>query len=153
MLKLNLFVFPFKISSHPPLFALAPLAIARLRTVVSASFSRSCTSRTPSVQFITSRAHSVTASMPQPLAQTRRLTCRYWALGPECPDGVVCRFAHIDTGILAAPALQPGTCLAWFKTGACLKAKGKCFFEHRNVGVTGMYQNGRRHHSPYLTMN
>ena len=68
-----------------------------------------------------------------------RFTCRYWALGPRCPDGVRCSFAHRDTGRLATPTHQPGTCLTFSKYGYCTKGT-YCGYEHRYTGVTGLHQ-------------
>ena len=68
-----------------------------------------------------------------------RLTCRYWALGPRCPDGVLCNFAHSDTGQLATPTYQPGTCLVFGQHGYCYKGTN-CGYEHRCTGVTGLHQ-------------
>jgi hypothetical protein len=86
------------------------------------------------------------------LAQCRRLTCRYWAFGPHCPDVTPggrndCKFAHSDTGTLATTHDQPGTCLAWSRDGHCFAAFGtgamRCPYEHRDTGVTGLYQGGK----------
>ncbi|KAJ9610750.1 hypothetical protein H2200_005527 [Cladophialophora chaetospira] len=71
-------------------------------------------------------------------------TCRYWALGPACPNvdpfhTVVCEFAHYDTGVLASHVQQRGTCLPWKLWGYCGKGTG-CWYEHRDTGVTGLYQ-------------
>ncbi|ETI25423.1 hypothetical protein G647_02196 [Cladophialophora carrionii CBS 160.54] len=74
----------------------------------------------------------------------RLYTCRYWALGPECPNvdafrTVTCEFAHYDTGDLASHVQQRGTCLAWKQYGFCGRGVG-CWYEHRDTGVTGLYQ-------------
>ncbi|EXJ57519.1 hypothetical protein A1O7_07867 [Cladophialophora yegresii CBS 114405] len=74
----------------------------------------------------------------------RLYTCRYWALGPECPNvdayhTVTCEFAHYDTGDLASHIQQRGTCLAWKQYGSCGRGVG-CWYEHRDTGVTGLHQ-------------
>lgn len=71
-------------------------------------------------------------------------TCRYWALGPQCPNtdafGTnVCAYAHWDTGKLASHFEQRGTCLSWRHLGYCGKGIG-CWYEHRQTGVTGLFQ-------------
>ncbi|OCT47232.1 hypothetical protein CLCR_02262 [Cladophialophora carrionii] len=83
---------------------------------------------------------SNTAGFPH----NRLYTCRYWALGPECPNmdafrTVSCDFAHYDTGDLASHVQQRGTCLAWKQYGFCGRGVG-CWYEHRDTGVTGLYQ-------------
>ena len=75
-------------------------------------------------------------------------TCRYWALGPSCPNfdafkTVTCTFAHYDTGRLASDVQQRGTCLAWKHYGYCGKGVG-CWHEHRETGVTGLYQGSMK---------
>ena len=77
----------------------------------------------------------------------RRFTCRYWALGPSCPDGVLCQYAHRVTGQVASPTLQPGTCLSFSKSGYCPKLRALCGYEHRHTGVTGLYQGSKSCHS------
>lgn len=84
---------------------------------------------------------------PPTLAQTRRFTCRYWALGPACPNvtrtgSIFCKYSHYDTGQLAGPFAQTGTCLNWSKHGVCYRFG--CTYEHRNTGVTGLGQGGRK---------
>ena len=81
---------------------------------------------------------------------TRKLlTCRYWALGPSCPSIIKgvdhCQFAHWDTGRLASPLEQRGTCLNFSQHGYCYKG-GSCWYEHRDCGVTGLYQGSKRLH-------
>lgn len=81
------------------------------------------------------------------LATTRKLTCRYWALGSACPDvapggRIFCQYAHYDTGTLCDAAKQMGTCLPWSKKGVCLRSD--CPYEHRETGVTGLNQGGRK---------
>jgi len=73
-------------------------------------------------------------------------TCRYWALGPACPNlnsyGTdVCTFAHWDTGLLASDFEQRGTCRYWLQ-GRCHKGES-CWYEHRDTGVDGLYQGGK----------
>ena len=73
------------------------------------------------------------------------LTCRYWALGPGCPNVVngidSCEYAHYDTGRLASPFDQRGTCLEWSKLSYCPKVA--CWYEHRHTGVTGLNQGSK----------
>ncbi|KAL2436374.1 hypothetical protein ABEF95_009286 [Exophiala dermatitidis] len=71
-------------------------------------------------------------------------TCRYWALGPACPNidafGTnICPFAHWDTGRLASHFQQRGTCVSWKHLGYCGRGSG-CWYEHRLTGVTGLFQ-------------
>ncbi|OAP56440.1 hypothetical protein AYL99_09619 [Fonsecaea erecta] len=82
--------------------------------------------------------------MPAPDPRNRRYTCRYWALGPRCPnvdtfDALTCEFAHWDTGRLASALQQPGTCLPWKLYGFCGRG-ANCWYEHQDTGVTGLYQ-------------
>ena len=75
-------------------------------------------------------------------------TCRYWALGPGCPNfdqhGVLnCEYAHFDAGSLASPLEQRGTCLQWSRCGNCPRGTA-CWYEHRHTGVTGLWQDSKR---------
>ncbi|ETN41082.1 uncharacterized protein HMPREF1541_03017 [Cyphellophora europaea CBS 101466] len=77
------------------------------------------------------------------LTETRQYTCRYWALGPRCPDEtragkITCDYAHFDTGTLASDQMQRGTCLTWAQRGVCHGLN--CPYEHRQTGVTGLFQ-------------
>lgn len=75
------------------------------------------------------------------------LTCRYWALGPRCPDIgpdkiQTCPFAHWDTGKLARFQDQRGTCFDWYYNGRCSFGAG-CIDEHRETGVMGLNQGSK----------
>jgi hypothetical protein len=88
-------------------------------------------------------SHSLPSSMRT--NAYRRFTCRYWALGPSCPDGARCIFAHRDTGQLATPSHQPGTCIVYSQLGDCYRGT-QCEYEHRHTGVTGLYQGSEQDH-------
>ncbi|EXJ67695.1 uncharacterized protein A1O5_09041 [Cladophialophora psammophila CBS 110553] len=82
--------------------------------------------------------------MPAANPRNKLYTCRYWALGPGCPNTdafgwLTCEFAHCDTGRLASSVQQRGTCLPWKHFGYCGSGVG-CWYEHRETGVTGLYQ-------------
>jgi hypothetical protein len=85
--------------------------------------------------------------MQSDAAVARKLqTCRYWALGPRCPNVVngidECQYAHWDTGRLASSLEQRGTCLNFSQHGFCYRGDN-CLYEHRNCGVTGLDQGSK----------
>ncbi|KIW10452.1 hypothetical protein PV08_11416 [Exophiala spinifera] len=82
--------------------------------------------------------------MPQPVNVDKTRTCRYWALGPACPNidafgTITCSYAHWDTGRLASHHQQRGTCIPWKYYGYCGRGVG-CWYEHRDTGVDGLFQ-------------
>ena len=66
------------------------------------------------------------------MQNSRLLTCRYWALGPSCPDGNQCGYAHRDAGYLAIPARQPGTCLNFSTSRRCPRGD-RCEYERKST--------------------